>query len=68
MVLIDTDTNKTRTSKVGAIYKAQKVFNIYSRRIYEKHRKQIRDTQKVPFKLDKTRRPLFPQVVTKYFF
>ena len=32
---------------------------------YEKLRKQFRDTQRVPFMLDKTRKPLFPE--TKNF-
>ena len=34
----------------------------YARRFYQKLRNQFRDTQKVPFMLDKTRKPLFPQL------
>ena len=39
--------------------KKRKVFKICPGRIYEKLRKQFRDTQRVPFMLDKTRRLLF---------
>ena len=34
---------------------------------YEKLRKQFRDTQRMPFMLDQTRKPLFPQMEKKYF-
>ena len=57
--------NKLRTSKVDAISQAQKtcpVFKTCPGRIYEKLIKQFPDTQKVPFMLDKTRKPLFPNV------
>ena len=40
--------------------KQRKVFKICPERIYEKPKKQFRDTQRVPFMLDKTRKPLFP--------
>ena len=41
------------------------------RRFYEKLRKQFRDTQRVPFMLDKTRKPLFAETIfekTIFFF
>ena len=40
-------------------------------RIFEKLTKLFRDTQRVPFKLDKTQKPLFSQLGTKtkrFFF
>ena len=37
-------------------------------RFCEKLRKQFQDTQKVPFVLDKTRKPLFPNWKPKTFF
>ena len=37
-------------------------------RFYEKLRKQFRDTKRVPFMLDKTRKQLFPLLETKNFF
>ena len=43
----------------------RKVFKIYPEGIHEKLRKQFRDPQRVPFMLDKTRKPLFPQLGTK---
>ena len=46
--------------------KKSKIFKTCRGRIYEKLRKQFRDTQG-PFMLDKTRKPLFPQV-GKIFF
>ena len=42
--------------------KKRKVFKICPGRIYEKLRKQFRDTQRVPSILGKTRSPLFPQL------
>ena len=62
--------NKTRTSKVGAISKAQKanVSKICPGRIYEKLRKQFRDTQRVPLILDKTPKLLIPRLRTKKHF
>ena len=62
--------NKTRTSKVGAISKAQKenVSKICPGRIYEKLRKQFRDTQRVPLILDKTPKLLIPRLRTKKQF
>ena len=46
------------------------LLSTYLNSIYEKLRKQFRDTQRVPFMLDKTRKPLFPQLETKkkHFF
>ena len=52
----------------------RKVFKICPGRNYKKLKKQSRDTQTVPFKLDKTRKTRFLQVGTKkkrfsfYFF
>ena len=51
--------NNTRTSKVGAISTAQKA---------QCFQKQFQDTQRVPFLLDKTRKPLFPELGTKKCF
>ena len=59
--------NKTRTSKVGAISKAQKVFKTCPGRIFEKLRKQFRNTQRVPFMLEQNRKPLFPQLGKNIF-
>ena len=53
---------------MSALYlrlKLRKVFKTCPGRIYEMFRKQFRDTQMVPFMLDKTRKPLFPQLGTK---
>ena len=52
------------TSKVGATSKAKKfkVFKICPGSFYEKLTKPFRDTQRVPFMLDKTRKPRFPQL------
>ena len=41
--------------------KKRKVSKICPGRIYEKLRKQFRDTQSVPFKLGRTQKPLFPK-------
>ena len=43
------------------------VFKICPGRDYEKLKKQFRDTQRVPFMLDKTRKPLFPQLEMNFF-
>ena len=40
--------------------KKRKFFKTFPALIYEKLTKQFRDTQRVPFMLDKTRKPLFP--------
>ena len=45
--------------------KKRKVFKICPARIYEKYRKQFRHTQRVPFTLDKIRKPLFPTEIKK---
>ena len=55
--------NKTGTSKVGAISKAQEAqsfLNMLIGRIHEKLWKHFRDTQSVPFMLDMTGKSLFP--------
>ena len=48
--------------------KKRKVFKICPARFYEKLRKQFRDTQRVPFMLDETRKPIFTQLETKKSF
>ena len=60
---------KPGTSEVGAIPKAQKgnVFKICTGRFYEKLRKQFRDTQRVPFMLDKTWKPFLPNWKDTFF-
>ena len=45
-----------------------KVFTTCPGRIYEKLRKQFRNTQRVPFMLDKTQKPLFPNWEQKKTF
>ena len=56
--------NKTETSKVGAISKAPKAQRFRNM----PGTKQFRDAQRVPFILDMTRKPLFPQLQTKKTF
>ena len=52
--------NKTRTSRVGAISKAQKAqFSKHAQHVFMKRH------PKRAFMLDKTRKPLFPQLGTK---
>ena len=48
--------------------KKRKVLKTCPGRIYEKLRKKFRDTQRVPFMLDKNRKALFPQLGTKKHF
>ena len=61
--------NKTGTSKGSAVSNAQKAqaFKKVQESIFKKLRKQFRDTQRVPFMLDNTRKPLFPQLEKKFF-
>ena len=61
--------NKTGTSKVGAISKAQKAQSFLNmpRCIHEKLWKHFRDTQSVPFMLDMTGKSLFPTGNKKNF-
>ena len=64
-----TDKLETRRERLkSAPYlrlKKRKVFETCPERIYEELRKQFRDTQRVPFMLDKTRKPLVLQLGTK---
>ena len=48
--------------------KKRKDFETCPGPIFEKLRKQFGDTQKVPFMLDKNRKPLFPQLKQKGTF
>ena len=56
---------KTRRERLkSTLYprlKRRKIFKICLGPTYEKLRKQFRDTRRVPFMLNKTRKPLFPQ-------
>ena len=61
--------NKTRMSKVGAIFKALRSLKIskYAQDVFMKSSENSfkAPTQRVPFMLDKTPKPLFPQLKKK---
>ena len=64
--------SETRWERLkSALYirlKKRKVFKICLGRNYGKLRQQFWDTQRVPFMLHKTGKPLFPQLGTKQHF
>ena len=69
--IIQYESKTRRECLKSALYlrlKKRKLFGICPGRFYEKLRKQFRDAQRVPFMLDETRKPVFPQLGTRNIF